>query len=348
MQNLIADVEQASMDLYHMMKSATEENDHIKRIDLTSSSILLVTNPDLVVPEELSLLQIYDSLIRRWITPLAPSIPGRVRVTIEKQLREIAAHVCLASYGIQSKPVPSKDKDDVPTEQGLFTLPVRRKPSFTKLTKKGKERRAPSRSSSPLQSSQLSQDAGFTQSNLQPASGTLPTPDRTPLYFTSSASSYPRSEDPASQRLRALASLNPQPLLPTSMENTLSHWAVGTDPGDYDWEAMQVAPETEDTETEAQTKKRRKLEKKLKRKRENMMPSSSSQPVPTLSSQLAPLAVSASQPQAARGTRNITLFSDGVAPATQEMPGPFGGRLRGKKTKIGGARMGGRKKKPGF
>lgn len=346
--NVVADVEQVSMHLHDMITLAAEDNGNLKKVDLALNSIRSATSADLLAPEEPSLLQIYDSLIHCWITPLASSIPGRVRVTIEKRLREVAAQIYLASYGMQSEPGPSQDEDNVSTEQELFTLPVRRKSSFTNLIKKGKERDAPSRSSSPQVSSQISQDAGFTQPNLQPPPGTIPTPDPTPsLYSNSSASSLPRSEDPASQRLRALATLAPQPLLPSSMQNTLSHWTVGTNPEAYDWEAKQAVPELEDTEIEAQTKKRRKLEKKLKRKRQNTMPSAS-QPVPIISSQQAPPIVSASQPQAARGTQASTQFSEDMAPATQEERGAFGARPRWKKAKIGGARVEGKKKKPGF
>lgn len=349
MQDFVTDVDQASMHLHNMMTTAAEENGRLKQVHLVSGSIRPATNADSVAPEELSLLQIYDSLIRCWITPLALSIPGRVRVMIEKRLREIAAQIYLASYGIQSEPGPSQNEENMFTEQGLFTLPVRRKSSFTNLIKKGKAREAPSRSPSPL-SSQIPQDAGFTQSNLQPQSPTLPTPNPTPsLHSTSSASSLSRSEDPASHRLRALATLTPQPLLPSSMQNILGHWTLGTDPEDYDWEAKQAAPETETTETEAQTRRRRKLVKKLKRKRENTLPSSS-QSVPSISSQLVPPVVSASQPQAVRETQASTQLSEDGAPATQEERGTFGGRPRSKKMKVGGARMaGGRKKKrPGF
>jgi len=350
MHNFVADVEQASMHLHDMMTLAAEGNDCLKQVHLDSSLIRPATEVDFVAGKELSLSQIHDSLIRCWITPLASSIPGRVRVTIEKRLREIAVQIFLASYGIQSEPGPTQDENDPLTEQGLFTLPVRRKSSFSSLIKRGKEREAPSRSSLPQVSSQVSQDAGFTQSNPQPPPGTPPIPDPTPsLYSNSSASSLPRSEDPASQRLRTLATLTPQTFLPRSMQNILSHWTVGTNPDAYSWEAKQAAPETESTETEAQTKKGRKLEKQLKRKRQNTMPSSS-QSVPSPSSQLAPPIVSASQPQAARGTQASTQFSEDVAPATQEERGAFDGRPRLKKMKMktGGVRMGGRKKKPGF
>lgn len=342
MHNFVADVEQASKHLHDMTTLAAEGNDRLKQVYLDSCLIRSATEVGFVAGEELSLLQIYDSLIRCWITPLASSIPGRVRATIEKRLREVAVQIFLASYGIQSEPRPIQDENDPLTEQGLFTLPVRRK---------SKEREAPSRASLPQLFSQVSQDAGFTQSNPQAPPDIPPTPDPTPsLYSNSSASSLHPSEDPASQRLRTLASLTPQPFLPRSMQNILGHWTVGTNPDAYSWEAKQAALETEkSTEPEAQTKKRRKSEKQLKRKRQNTMPSSS-QSVPTPSAQLVPPPiVSASQPpQAARATQASSQFSEDVAPVTQEERGVFGGRPRLKKMRIGGVGMMGRKKKPGF
>ena len=360
-QNVIADVEQASAQLHEIVAAAAEGNHQLKRVGLASSLIFPTMDPDSAPPESPALLQIYDSLIRLWITPLPSSIPNRVRATLERHLRHIAAELYLASYAIQASPGPSLNEDTAqesePPEHYAFSLPVRRKLSFSK---KSRSPKPSSRSSPPIHSSQLSQDTGFTH---QPSGSTLPTPTPTPsLHSTRSSSSLPRASDHAAKHLRALASLAPQPQLPSIMQNILSHWDVGTNPENYDWEAIQAAAAESDVgeETEARVRKRRKIQKMAKRRRDPSNPVSSSQPavpsikssqpaVPTFvsSSQLAPPVVSASQPQAARKTQGSTQFSEGIGvPATQEERGPFGARPGGKKPKgFGGTK---KKKRPGF
>lgn len=366
MHSLVGEVEQASMHLHDLVTSAPEGNDHVKKVGLSSTLILAETNLDSVDSDNLSLLQIYENLVRRWITPLTPSVPGRVRVTIERWSRQIATQLYLASYSLHPDPGPSQDggapNGNLPTEDEPFTLPVRRKSSFTNHTKPHKEiKTAPSRSSSPPASSQLSRDTGFTLSTARRSSlgYTLPTPDPTPSLYSASSisSSHPDPEDPASQRLRSLASLAPQPHLPSSMQNILSHWSLGADPEAYDWEAQQAALETEEgaEETEAQARKRRRVGKMLKGKKENTtIPPSSQRTIPAFaSSQLTPppIVLSASQPQVAAARESQTSALEGgdsTVPTTQEERGPFAGRRGGKRMMNGGIRGGMKKKRPGF
>ena len=360
MHNFVDDIEQASTELHDLLTSAAEEEDLLKRVNMTPDLIPLATETDTAAPYHISLLQTYDILVHTWIAPLPSSIPGRVRVTIERQIRYIATELYLASYAIQTPPGPSHNEDvtegSKPTEPSAFTLPVRRKSSSSQ---KIKSPIPPSRSSSPLHSSQLSKDTGFAHPQTGP---TLPTPTPTAsLHSTPSTSSHLSSSDPATDHLRALASLAPQLMLPSSMQNILAHWDIGMDPEKYDWEALQAAAATETDEgeeTEAQARKRRRVRKLARRKRDNAtsssssqlrMPKMSSQPaVPSIASSQQPppsitFPASASQPQlqARRLTQGSTQL-DIAMPATQEERRAFGGR---KKAKMLGAT---KKKRPGF
>lgn len=244
--------------------------------------------------QDLSLSQIYDSLIKSWIGTLSKAIPSRVRVATEKRLREIATNLCLASFGVilNSNTVENDNgdhnQDPFPVDQ-QFNLPVRRKRSVPTLPTNTLANPL-RRSSSPLASSKISDDTGVlppSQSPSHPLAPALPTPEMTPsLHSRSSISSLEvAAEDAASKRLRVFASLTPQPALPASASDILRHWTEGMNPDDCDWETIQnsIAGEHQDpgdAEDEAKAKKRQRLEKRLKRQRENTL-SSSSQPAPT-------------------------------------------------------------------
>lgn len=241
--------------------------------------------------QDLSLSQIYDSLLKSWISALSRAIPSRVRAATEKRLREIATYLYLASFGIvmNSKSVENEneniEQETVPMEQQL-NLPVRRRRSLSDLPIKTLAN-PPGGSSSPLVSSQISEDTGFLPPS-QPLAPALPTPEMTPsLRSRSSISSLGAAlEDGASKRLRVLASLTPQPALPASASDILQHWTEGINPDNYDWETIQNAMVAEyqdpgDIKDESSTKKRQRLEKRLKRQRENEL-GSSSQPLPTI------------------------------------------------------------------
>lgn len=350
----LEDIDTASTDLHDLITSAPctpkddgsqEEAYRFKISPLTSSATPSTLSLDLGFEVAPVLSQIYDSLVQSWIASFSSSVPGRVRLTKEKSIREIAAQICLASYGLQLNVVPNTEEETVGDEATLLeeqlVLPVRRKISLTNMTQKGKEK-ARTRSSSPIvTSSQLSQDAGFTQPRLP--LGALPTPEPTPsLHSRSSRSSFLDSEDPSSLRLRALATLTPQPSLPPSLSNILTHWTQYTSPETYDWETDQAAlvttsdGEKEGTRNDSQAKKRRRLEKR-KRQRE-MTIGSSSQPASTRpwGSQAEAGSVTATHQG---GSTQAT--EDSVVPVmTQEERAVFGAR-KGKK----GAKKG---KRPGF
>lgn len=275
----------------------------------------------------MELSSIYQDLILIWIVPLSRRIPSRTRVALEKVLRDMAGQICLASYAMRTTKGEEDQNETESLEAGVrFVLPVRRRLSATNLGK-GKER-ADAVSSPPPASLQMSEDAGFMPPSPFAA---LPTPEPTPsLRSRSSVSSLAGSEDPASQRLRAYASLTPQPVLPTKMSNLLGHWQVGVDPAKYDWEAAQQATVTEDeSEDESQARLRQRAEKRRKRQRENTV-GPSSQPTPKRLGGNQPR-----QGQTTRDTQGSSQQTERVVTMSQVEPGKFGGRhAKNKKVKV--------------
>ena len=299
---------------------------------MTVSNILSPTlQAALGIRDTAELSSIYESLIQTWIVPLSRQIPGRVRIALEKLLRDMTGQICLASYSMRIDLTTSKEEKDQPAglEAGApFVLPVRRRASASSLGKgKGKER-ADAVISPPPVSSQMSEDADFMPSS---AFAALPTPEPTPsLRSRSSVSSLAGSEDPASQRLRAYADLAPHPALPANLSNLLGHWQIGVDPAKYDWEAAQQATITADgSEDESQTRLRRRAEKRRKRQRDNTV-GPSSQPEPKR--------LGGSQPQQGQdtqGTQGSSQQTERAITMSQVEPGKFGGRhAKNKKPKV--------------
>lgn len=240
---------------------------------LITPEILAALSTDSQNELDLSLSQVYDTLVKSWISTLSERIPGGVRVAIEKRLRKTAAQLYLGNFGV----FPISESAEIDTKRGLqteldskqtFNIAIRGKlvPSIhTKLDQGQTEIIAPT-----LISSQISSDMGFL-----PAGKTIPplhVPERQssldPARSVVSKTEIP--EDPASKRLRALTNLTPQPKLPLSSSNILRHWAIGSDPDNYDWDAVQSAIdlELENPSEDAAEAETRKMEKRQRAKRE--------------------------------------------------------------------------------
>lgn len=325
----VSDLDKASVDFVDFLddiKRLTSENEDSKDNDEgRQSMVATILTPTLQAGlgfhDTSVLTSVYEDLIQTWIVPMSRQIPGRVRIALEKTLRDMAGQLCLASYAMRirmgSRGNEEKDQSEIGEAGAQFVLPVRRRTSGTSLGK-GKERLDPVRSSPPV-SSQMSEDAGVMPSSSLAA---LPTPEPTPsLQSRSSISSLASSEDPASQRLRAYASLTPQPALPAKLSNLLGAWQVGVDPANYDWEAAHQATVTEDeSEDEMQKMQRERAKKRHKKQRESAV-EPSSQP---MSKRLG-----ASQPQKAQDTQDVQASSQQTERAvtmSQVEPGKFGGR----------------------
>lgn len=277
------------------IENAGENLESIPQVSKTiTPQLLTALGTQKGVSQDLLLSQIYDSLIKSWISTLSEAIPGRVRGATEKRLREIATHLYLASFGVllNSKSEENENggskQEPVPAEQE-FSLPVRRKRSLSTLPTKTLANPL-RRSSSPLVSSQISEGTEImppSRSPSRPIAPTLPTPEMTPsLHSRSSISSLEaEAEDAASKRLRVLASLTPQPTLPAPASDILRHWTEGMNPDDYDWETVQSSilaehQDSEDVEDKTEAKERQRLENRLKRQRGNDL-SSPSKPLQT-------------------------------------------------------------------
>ena len=269
----------------------------------------------------------YDKLLHSWVAPLPSRVPGKVRIAIEKVLRKLVVQLCFASLGVRLGPRPgplNQIDGHEATDLAKLALPVREKGITTGTTDTGKGKTRES-STSPqsippvFQGSDFMHDSGTLESS-------LPTPDPTPsLHSRSSISSPNRLQDPACERLKTLASLGAQPPLPASMLNLLSHWAVGADPANYDWDAtrraLATASDTEGTGDEAHAKKRQRMEKRLKRQRQDTVGASSQPQVAT---------TWGSQPEPARATQGSSQVTESgerlIFPTSQVEPGPYGGR----------------------
>ena len=249
-----ADVDNASRKLQEFVESVekTPVEDPSGRYEprimaLTAHHILPSLFSYLSRNEKITFAHIYDRLVHLWIAPLSRNLSTHTRVAIEKEVRVIAIRLSLASFGVHlsSRIMQVKEEDhDTPrlSGQDVFNLPVRGKSSSQNLWVNNSER-LPDQSLSQLGSSQISADTGFMHwAAPKPLLTALPTPEKTPsLHSPIPVSCTIGAEDPASQRLRALVSLAPQPTLPASASNFLRHWSIGADPATYDWEATQQA-----------------------------------------------------------------------------------------------------------
>ena len=271
---------------------------------------------------------IYEHLIQTWIVPMSRRIPSRVRIAMEKILRDIAGQICLASYAIRidvgSKGEEEEDQSENWEADVRLTLPVRRRPSATSLGKgKGKgEERSDAVPPPPGVSWQMSEDASFMPPSALPA---LPTPEPTPsLRSGSSVASLASSEDPASQRLRAYASLTPQSALPANMANLLGHWQVGVDPAKYNWEAAQADYQATVAEDEGGDESQKRQRERAAKRRKNEAESTVGSPAQPTSKRLG-----TSQPQQGHVPYHLQSSSQqterGVS-MSQVEPGRFGGR----------------------
>ena len=308
-------------DIRRLASEQEDSNDNDEGRQLMVATILTPKLQAGLGFRDTELSSIYETLIQTWIVPMSRQLPSRVRIALEKTLRDIAGQICLASYAMRiemgSKGKEERDQSENWEAGARFELPVRRRTSRTSLGK-GKERSDAVPSSPPV-SSQMSEDAGILPSSVLAA---LPTPEPTPsLRSRGSVSSLASSEDPASQRLRAYASLTPQPALPAKLSNLLGHWQVGADPAKYEWEAVHQATVIEDeSEDELQKMQRQREEKRQKRQRQSTV-GPSSQP---MSKRLG-----VSQPQQAQDTQDMQGSSQQTQRAvtmSQVEPGKFGGR----------------------
>ena len=264
----------------------------------------------------------YEMVLDHWLKPLSPKTPGRARIAIERVARAVAGQLCLAAYQYPvslSPPIEDTVGMQQNAEQPEIVLAVRHKTSATGLSSKGKQKLQPA---NPLPGKTL--EGGRESDFTRPTSsheGALPTPDPTPsLRSRSSSFSTSHTESLASQRLRALVSLEPQPYPDDVTAPILKHWSEGVDPWSYDWENTQQAIDSESRVEllgePSQPQHESTAEQPHKRRR---MESAGTFP------QTQPNRVISSQPQT-KSAREIHASSQGDVPMSQPEPGSHGSR----------------------
>ncbi|KAK4987075.1 hypothetical protein LTR66_007691 [Elasticomyces elasticus] len=310
--------------------------------------------------ERISLSSIYKTIVGHWLAPLSPKVPGRTRLAMEQQARNIAAELALASLRLRVEDPAHVDKHNRPSTVNLEE-PASQSLSFN----------LPDRSSQPTTPSQPKRES--QRSGVQTSGYNLPTPQRlhavtalpTPSpTATPSVASQSLSHANSSTRLPAYDRLNcytnfavgrraPR-TLPKSLNNLLSHWTIGEDPDQYDWlETQRNIDREADAEDEQLTERdkariRRRAQRHLERQRRETAAAASqaqassqaglvafSQPT-AIPSRIDRDAPALTQPMGAVGPVASQMTDGQVLAASQIEPGRFGGRAPvRKKRKIG-------------
>ncbi|KAK5679179.1 hypothetical protein LTS10_008840 [Elasticomyces elasticus] len=264
-----------------------------------------------------SLAEVYAAMVRNWITPLSPSVPGRIRLAKEQLVRQAAAEVTLASRVIRTQAAEPEVQPATQQSQESFDIPVRAGPSSSQLP-------------------------GSSQTASQQSVLPTPSPTATPSVTTGSSHVSIFAAPEVTRLSRYTTFSRPTPsALPRSLAKVLDHWIIGTDPVDYDWRATsrrvaehEVEADEQMTEKD-QERVRRRAERHLRRQRRE---AAASEAARVASSQALEI-VSASQPQhVPRVESQPTGVVDssqsqglGVGAASQVVPGRFGGRPPPKK-----------------
>lgn len=237
------------------------------------------------IGDSLILSHAYEMLINRWLKPLSPKTPNRVRIAIERVARAVAGQLCLAAYRYPAS-LRSPIEDTVVMQQNAEKLKVvlafRHKASMTGPSSRGKQK---VQSADPFSANAVEggRGNGFIRPT-SPREGALPTPDPTPsIRSRSSSLSTKPTESLASHRLGALVSLEPQLYDADATASILKHWGEGVDPWSYDWESTQQAIDSESRANlvgeSSPTQNESKAEQPHKRRRMEST-GTSSQPIP--------------------------------------------------------------------
>ena len=277
---------------------------------------------------DMTLLDIYNRLVKCWISSLSPKMPSRSRVNLNRMLRTIALQVYLSFHSIENTASGLPAEPELP-ELGTAV-------EFPALTVRSKTLITPEPSQATKDSQEVHEKSRQDRRHtfvLPEAS--LPTPAQSRATSSQrSVSSDPTVPDESYTRLSALAHLDFQPVLQDTGQRLLSHWEMGTDPSAYDWAAKKEVYEREELDAQLADdpealKQKRRREKRMKRQAE------SSQKAAASSSQHQPMSLPTAQlPGAGIRSDPITRPSLGFSsqpaqramPFTQEEPGRFGGR----------------------
>lgn len=299
------------------------ELDHPPKAKPTNLAVARVLGLPTGMDPQSDLMAAYDSIMNQWLAPLSRRVAGRVRLAKEQLTRRVAAEVCLASCGLKR---PWID----PTHENQYD-------------------------SAKLPETQHSSFLGSSQSY-----GGFPTPSPTAtpsLTTMTSLSSHPSTmASPEYLRLQQYATFSsdktaPAPL-PKRLAKTLAHWSVGGNPGEYDWLSVQKRQEreAEEEDEDLTPRERARLKKRAERHLRKQRRDTEKAASMNLASSQVPAIFSASQPSsvlrrrapmalpttpaAGAASQGALLLSSPrttqsqphAFPASQIVPGKFGGR----------------------
>lgn len=279
---------------------------------LQLNSINTSPSDNLGLPSGFGLQQVYDRLFDTYLRPLPQAIPGRHRVATERHVRNAATLISLSGHTISLRKTRATRKHQLEAGDDRrphsFTISVGhgRPPNFIadqettqssqqiQDTLGGDADETNQRLPGPVPPNEdLQQKAGEGSSQLMYSQIANKNQSRSQGQgFELESGNDPHSaaegkdEDPSSQRLRRLISLNPQPRLPKKLSNILDHWTVGANPEDYDWTAtrqrieaaeaaalaQQQEEESDDDERSRRRKKRREARRLRKEAKEAATP----------------------------------------------------------------------------
>ncbi|RMX76322.1 hypothetical protein D0869_10825 [Hortaea werneckii] len=281
---------------------------------------------------ELNLADMYNQMIDDYISPLPPTISGRMRLAKENLMRSAAADVALASRFICTEEPEQRTQEVQESQQQSWELPMRFGADVA--------------SSQLLPSSQAYDSSSQVQ---QSQRSILPTPSPSATPSVTTASSGTSIFAPEVNRLARITSFSkPAPsALPRSLRNVLAHWPPDEDLDNYDWvktsRRIRHADKAFEDEAGMTEKERLRLQRRAERHiRRQRKEAAASQAAQIASSQAPEIAISASQPRADKvesqpvGLAASSQIQDrGVPSASQMVPGRFGGRPAKKKRKQG-------------
>ncbi|KAL9602238.1 MAG: hypothetical protein Q9219_001962 [cf. Caloplaca sp. 3 TL-2023] len=297
-----------------------EKSISMSRLTVDSLPSFLHAQPDN------SLSQTYDTLIASWVSSLAKRIPSQIRTRTERTIRCIAIDLQFASYGLKlqfEEHRPEEESRKITNEwQTSFTLPVRSFPDYPHKSRQVKAK-AIQQASTGRVFSPSSEPGDF----MPPAN--LPTPEPTPSVHSQGTDvSKDQNHDPASARLRALTNVANQTPLPHGIMGILSHWSIGQNPDDYNWEVSKALFEQghkpDDDEEKSRTRKRRRQERPPKEREDTAVASSS---------QALPPRLSMSQTERPVDPQYSSQPTVGIG--SQPQPGRYGARKPAKKDQKG-------------
>ena len=217
---------------------------------------------------------VYEKMVQSFLSPLHASVPGRVRVSLEKYLRSLALQVCLASHLAVSVRMPADHRGASPglgtesNEEIRLQLPMRKRDPASPLVD-GKSSDTPSASSEASTSSLSRQRHSETRTaSVSNKESGLSASSRTPVSSQLSAPAMRQPDDSPIEHMGRLTKLPAQPELPRELTSILDHWALGANPDDYDWatttQALMTDTEADDTATDSAQSRKAKRKRRLK------------------------------------------------------------------------------------